>query len=407
MSAPEVSPCRPRRPRRLLVAVVGLALFAGLVQAPVAGDEIDDTRSEAVRIADRIEDLRHEAEVNTEAFLDARLAREQLDGQIAEARGRAEESAAQLDTLRAEVRQVAVESYMSDGSEPSASGVMGSGDATDVSRRRGYARSVGADSADLMDQLRGTEVRAEADARALDDLQAEAAEAEEEIARAREETEARLAELRGLQQEVQGRLAGLVEAEQERREREAEARAAEAQAAAQAEAAAAEAAAPEPSKPDPEAPTADGPTSEDADDAPAPDAGPAPAPDAAPAAPAPPAASGGAAAAIAAARSVLGTPYQWGGESPSEGFDCSGLIKWAWAHGGKSLPHSSRALYSMSAKIPVSALQPGDLVFYNSPISHVGLYIGGGQMIHSPHTGDVVKISSIHYWSALRGGGRI
>ena len=80
---------------------------------------------------------------------------------------------------------------------------------------------------------------------------------------------------------------------------------------------------------------------------------------------------------------------------------------WAYAQVGRSLPHSSRALYSMSRRISVDQLQPGDLVFYNSPVSHVGLYIGGGQMIHAPHTGSTVQIESIHYWSALSGGGRI
>ena len=69
---------------------------------------------------------------------------------------------------------------------------------------------------------------------------------------------------------------------------------------------------------------------------------------------------------------------------------------WAWAHGGKSLPHSSAGQYAMSRKISVSQLQPGDIVAYNSPVSHIGLYIGGGQMIHAPHTGDVVRVASIY-----------
>ena len=104
---------------------------------------------------------------------------------------------------------------------------------------------------------------------------------------------------------------------------------------------------------------------------------------------------------------MLGVPYRWAGASPEGGFDCSGLIMWAYAQVGRSLPHSSRALYDMSRRIPTDQLQPGDLVFYNSPVSHVGLYIGGGQMIHAPHTGSVVQIQSIYYWSALTGGGRI
>jgi cell wall-associated NlpC family hydrolase len=80
---------------------------------------------------------------------------------------------------------------------------------------------------------------------------------------------------------------------------------------------------------------------------------------------------------------------------------------WAWAHGGKSLPHSSGAQYAGSQHIPVSALQPGDLVFYGSPIHHVGLYIGGGQMIDSPHTGAVSRIASIYGMGETPMAGRI
>ncbi|MCU1452558.1 MAG: hypothetical protein JWN46_704, partial [Acidimicrobiales bacterium] len=121
----------------------------------------------------------------------------------------------------------------------------------------------------------------------------------------------------------------------------------------------------------------------------------------------PPPVGVGAGAAIAAARSQLGVRYTWGGASPSTGFDCSGLVMWAWAHGGKSLPHSSAAMYAMSRKIPLSQLQPGDLVFYGTPVHHVALYIGGGSIIHAPNRGDVVKISSLYYWSDLVGAGRV
>lgn len=116
-----------------------------------------------------------------------------------------------------------------------------------------------------------------------------------------------------------------------------------------------------------------------------------------PPAPLPPASSvnSGAAGAIAAARSMLGTPYRWGGSTPA-GFDCSGLMMWAWARVGVSLPRTSGAQRSATQRITRDQLQPGDLVFSGSPVSHVGMYVGGGQMIHSPHTGDVVKISPLY-----------
>jgi cell wall-associated NlpC family hydrolase len=119
----------------------------------------------------------------------------------------------------------------------------------------------------------------------------------------------------------------------------------------------------------------------------------------------PPALSPGAQAAIDAAYSALGVPYLWGGSSPSTGFDCSGLTMWAWAHAGVSLPHSSQMQYSALPRVDRSQLQPGDLVFFYSPIHHVGLYIGGGQMIDAPHTGTVVAIRPV-MWDRYVGAAR-
>jgi len=110
-------------------------------------------------------------------------------------------------------------------------------------------------------------------------------------------------------------------------------------------------------------------------------------------------------AAIDAAYSVIGTPYQWGGSSPKTGFDCSGFTMWAWAHAGVSLPHSSQMQYEMLPHVAREDLQPGDLVFFYSPIHHVGIYVGGGRMIDSPHTGTVVQVRTI-LWSVYVGAAR-
>ena len=119
---------------------------------------------------------------------------------------------------------------------------------------------------------------------------------------------------------------------------------------------------------------------------------------------APPNAHGGV---VGVAMRYLGVPYVWGGSTP-RGFDCSGLVMYAFGQIGISLPHSSYAQFAMGTAVSISQLQPGDLVFF-AGASHVGIYIGGGQIIHAPHTGDVVKISSLTGWytAEFAGGRRI
>ena len=105
-------------------------------------------------------------------------------------------------------------------------------------------------------------------------------------------------------------------------------------------------------------------------------------------------ASGRAKLAVNFAYAQLGKPYEWAADGPGS-YDCSGLTMAAWRAAGVSLPHSSGMQYGYGTHVSQSQLQPGDLVFFYSPISHVGLYIGGGKMIHAPRPGDVVKITSI------------
>ena len=91
----------------------------------------------------------------------------------------------------------------------------------------------------------------------------------------------------------------------------------------------------------------------------------------------------------------LGIPYRWGGASPATGFDCSGFVMYLYAKVGVALPHNAAAQYRYGRSISRSNLAPGDLVFFDG-LGHNGIYLGGGRFIHSPHSGDVVKISSLH-----------
>lgn len=109
----------------------------------------------------------------------------------------------------------------------------------------------------------------------------------------------------------------------------------------------------------------------------------------------PPARYGGV---VGIAMRYLGTPYVWGGASPG-GFDCSGFVMYVYAQVGVSLPHNAAAQYGVGTPVSQGQLQAGDVVFFDG-LGHNGIYIGGGNFIHSPHTGDVVKISSLSGWYA-------
>jgi peptidoglycan DL-endopeptidase CwlO len=111
---------------------------------------------------------------------------------------------------------------------------------------------------------------------------------------------------------------------------------------------------------------------------------------------------------VGIAMQYLGTPYRWGGSSPSTGFDCSGFTMYVYSRVGVSIPRTVSTQYGVGVAVSRSELQPGDLVFFNG-LGHVGIYIGGNQFIHSPHTGDVVKISPMtgYYSSTYVGARRI
>jgi cell wall-associated NlpC family hydrolase len=101
---------------------------------------------------------------------------------------------------------------------------------------------------------------------------------------------------------------------------------------------------------------------------------------------------------VGIAMRYLGVPYVWGGASPS-GFDCSGLVMYVYAQVGVSLPHYTGAQWNMGVPVSRDQLEPGDLVFFDG-LGHVGIYIGGNEFIHAPHTGTVVQVSSLTGWYA-------
>jgi cell wall-associated NlpC family hydrolase len=113
--------------------------------------------------------------------------------------------------------------------------------------------------------------------------------------------------------------------------------------------------------------------------------------------------------ASAIALQAVGVPYRWGGTSPASGFDCSGLVYWAYGRLGIELPHSSYALYGQGRRVARSRLKKGDLLFFYG-LGHVGIYVGRGRMVHAPQSGrrvEVVRLGRSGYGGKLVGARRV
>jgi cell wall-associated NlpC family hydrolase len=106
---------------------------------------------------------------------------------------------------------------------------------------------------------------------------------------------------------------------------------------------------------------------------------------------------------------AVGVPYRWGGTSPASGFDCSGLVRWAYLRVGIDLPHSSYALYGEGRRVGPSGMRAGDLLFFEG-LGHVALYLGRGRMVHAPQTGrnvEVVGLARSNYGGRLIAARRV
>jgi cell wall-associated NlpC family hydrolase len=115
----------------------------------------------------------------------------------------------------------------------------------------------------------------------------------------------------------------------------------------------------------------------------------------------------GAQVAVDAALSMIGVPYVFGGNSPDVGFDCSGLMQWAWGQAGVSIPRPADYQRDALQPISVDQLQPGDIIFYGEPVSHDAMYIGGEMIVNAPYTGEYVRVQSMWYSSKPMTYGRV
>ncbi|MFC6852066.1 NlpC/P60 family protein [Aquipuribacter hungaricus] len=358
-----------------------------LVAPAAQASDVEDARAE-------VQELGREVEVAAEAYNEARVQTEAQKQHVAAAQARVASQATAVEAMQDELGALAVETYKRGGVDPQLVALVGSvgSYATSTSTLTVMAERRSVSLSDLKE--------------ATDDLEALQAAAAVEL----EQVAAMEADLAGQKTAIEARLAGAedvlaaAEAEAARIEAARVAAAEEATRSRQAaEAAQALAAGPAVAG----TAVAAGSTAAAGTRA----AAPAGAPAGAPAAGQAPAASAGTmscggvsvdvptdrvATVLAFACSQLGKPYVWGASGPNA-YDCSGFTMASWAKAGVSLPHSSRSQAGVGTRVSEGDLRAGDLVFSFSPISHVGIYLGGGKMIAAPSAGDVVKIQSLQY----------
>jgi cell wall-associated NlpC family hydrolase len=410
----------PRRRRRsaFFVLVCLLAVLAPSSTGAASADPIADKKAEAERIAARLRDEGERTSILAEQVNDARIKADEVAAQTAAAESALAKTDAEVLAARQRLRTQAVTAYVH-GGQASSLEMLAAGNGSDLIVRRSYVDAVSSKERAALDGMRQAKQGLEEKRASLRAAQASTKDALVRLESAKTAAARSAAVQQATLATVQGELGTMVEAERQRlaveeaqrAEAELKARQARIEAArlAQEEAsrrrAAATTTAPsrraETAAPvSPRTPSgAGGPTTTTTRPPQSGSGGTGSSPS--PVRP-PPA---GADAAIAEARRQIGKPYEYGASGP-DSFDCSGLTSWAWRAGGKSLPHSSRAQYSSTSRVAIEDLQPGDLVFYGSPIHHVGLFIGNGQMIEASTTGTPVRYASI-YRRDYVGGGRV
>ena len=347
------------------IGILAVASAAGLLLATgsASAQTIESKRQQAEAIVAEVESMGHELEATIEAWNYANIQLDEIDGDLASNAKHLKAARKSLVISQERIQERLRDLYVNGEGDSTLEVILGSSTLDDIINRLDAIERVSSQDTQILRTVK--KYRAEVETRRdnLQDARSKQAEIVAEQASQKQYIESQLAEQQQLLASVKDEIAEM-RAEEARRQaalaEQARARAQAAQLAAQA-AASTPAYVPSPDYDVPAAPPPDG---------------------------------SKASQVVAIALQYLGIPYVWGGASPSQGFDCSGLTSYVFAQIGISLPHHAASQYNYGVPVAYGEWQPGDLVFF-SGLGHMGMYIGGGQYIHAPHTGDVVRIASM------------
>ena len=365
-------------PRRVMVPVMTLvAVLAGtvvLATRPASGDSVASARATAAAIEAKLNAAQNEMSALSQQYDAANARLQSINASIATTKATIASDQTQVNHDRSVLSKAAIANYVSDGSASTDNPIFSSNEKT-VGAATEYNQIAEGDINLAMDNLHTAENTLNAQQAQLQEQQGQAAQAVSTEQAAEQQNAQEIQTQKSALAQENGEIATLVQ-QQQQQQAQAAAQAAQARIAAAATVAA---------------------------------VSPGLAPGFNTAAP-PPTASGGVGA-VQAAESQLGVPYVWGGESPKgssdPGFDCSGLTAWSWGQVGVGLPHYSGAQMSDSTPVPLSDLEPGDLLFYGAGGSeHVAMYVSPGTMIEAPETGQSVHLTGLRLGDGFVGAGR-
>jgi cell wall-associated NlpC family hydrolase len=337
--------------------------------------QLQNAQAQAAQIAAQLQADSARLDVLAQQYELAQEHVQELDAQLVTTRTQIAQTQARVAAAQANLRNAALQSYMSGATDNAFENLFNSGGEQALVTQE-YRRVASDHISSAIDALHQAQTALANQEQQLQTTEAQAKSAADQAAAAQQQAQTVEAQQQAQLNQVKGQIATLV-AQKQQAQQAAAAAAYQAKLAAEQAAAAAAAAHP-----------GGGPTYTNVSVSP------------------------GAGGAVQAAESQLGVPYRWGAESPrgsaNPGFDCSGLTQWSWRQAGVSLPRTAQEQYDAIPHVPMSALQPGDLVFWNdgtSSVQHVGMYVGNGDVVDAPHTGDVVKIEPI-WGNGLVGAGR-
>lgn len=357
----------PRGPlRSVLAAALSAALLLGvLIPGSASADPLDDKRRQAAGIADQLDRLIEQMDALGENYSEALVQQEELSVEIKRAEADVAVAEAQLSQMRGTLYASAVNQYMHGGRNSTLTNLFASSGGVQDALQRSQLTNIAMNQGSLTtDQLDATATELIKKKNVLERKRKQAESVAENVKKREGDTQAMVARYEQLQSSVQGDLVDLLREERARRE-------AQALSDAQREAAGYQSKYAALRRKYSNIPSV----------------------------------SAGAQTAVRAALSQLGVPYRYGQSAPGRAFDCSGLTTWAWGKAGVGLPRNSRRQFNALPRIPKELARAGDLIFYYSPISHVGIYLGNGTLVHAPQTGDVVKVSAIR-WGRVAGVAR-